>query len=634
MSSAFKLLKYKRFGPFFWTQFWGAFNDNLYKNALVILIAFRASSEEEAGFWSNLAAGFFILPFFLFSPLAGQVSDKFNKDKLIRIIKFAEIIIMALGAGALISGDPVFMITVLFLMGAQSAFFGPIKYAILPQTLHSYELVAGNAMVEMGTFLAILLGTIAGGIAAGFNILSAAVGVILFAIIGYISSRRIPLAEASSPQLKITYNFFKELSDIFKISKSIRSVHLSIMGISWFWFYGAAFLSQLPSFTKYFIHGNETVGTFFLAIFSLSIGLGSIACEKLSRGDIELGLVPFGAFGLSLFAFDLYWMDFPSLSTQITLTDFIMQILTSPTSGVGFSLLRIVLDFAMIGIFGSFYTVPLYALVQKRSESGSRSRLIAWLNIQNSVFMVFSAIMGIILYKIGLNTVQIFGVLAVLNFIVALYIFSIIPEFLFRFYLWILANTIYRVRITGRDLIPSSGAALIVANHVSFIDWFIITAACRRPVRFVMDHNYFFMPIIKWFFILAKIIPIAPAKENPEIKEKSFELISRELNDGQLVCIFPEGLISHDGKLNTFRPGVERILTKDRVPIVPISIFGMWGSFFSRHKGQAMKGLPKPTRRKVLVSVGSQHPPSTSAKLLEEHISKMLRDSEHKMHLV
>ncbi len=621
MSSSFGLLKEKRFGPFFWTQFLGAFNDNLFKNGLVILLAYRATTEGEGGFWINLALGLFILPFFIFSPIAGQIADKYEKAKIIRIVKVAEILIMTLGAVGFWINNNIFLIFILFLMGVHSTFFGPIKYSILPQNLKQNELVAGNAMIELGTFLAILIGTIAGGVLVEYNVHVLSFAIIGVAILGYLTSRSVPKVPIADPNLKFNYNFFSEIGALLKIAREERSVHLSILGISWFWFYGATFLSQLPNFTKYFVGGSGSVGTLLLAIFSLSIGVGSIVCEKLSKEDIELGLVPFGAFGMSVFALDLFFIKYQMPNGQLLTAGSFFKHMT-------FSQARIVVDLALIGVFGSFYIVPLYALIQKRGNPAHRSRLIAWLNIDNSFFIVGSTILSMGLYMLHFNTIQIFAIVAGLNFIVSLYIFLLIPEFLFRFLIWILASTIYRIEIKGKENIPASGPVVIVANHVSFIDWFIITAACRRPTRFVMDHSFFFIPVFKWFFILAKAIPIASAKENAKVKEKSFELISQELKQNQLVCIFPEGSITHNGTLSGFRPGIERILAKDPVPVVPISMYGLWGSFFSRHKGRAMSGLPRPQRRKIIVTVGAPLAPTSSAAVLEQRVQQMLSESE------
>ncbi len=617
--STFKLLTQRRFAPFFGVQFLGALNDNLFKNSLVIMIAFKAASEAESGMLINLAAGLFILPFFLFSAVAGQIADKFEKSQIMRTVKAAEIGIMLIAAVGFYTGHTVLLFVTLFLMGIHSAFFGPAKYSILPQHLKENELMAGNALVEMGTFMAILIGTLAGGLLAGQQNATAISGAILgVAFVGYFTSRFVPLAPATAPGLKLSWNPFSEMVVLTKIIRKKEAVFNSIFGISWFWYFGATMLAQLPNFTKHMLQGNESVVTLLLAIFSISIGIGSVLSEKLSRGEIELGLVPVGAIGMTIFAGDLFFIDYPAGGDHLFN---VMEFLTGPTA----TAVRVLVDLGMVGIFSSLFIVPLYALIQYRADADSRSRVIAANNIFNSVFMVASALITMVLFKIGFNTIEIFLFTAILNLVVSIYIFLLIPEFFMRFVTWILASTIYRLRYgSGRDVIPRQGGALIVCNHVSFIDWFIITAACRRPVRFVMDHNFFKMPVVGWLFRLAKAIPIAPAKEDAALKEKAFERIAFDLNDGNLVCIFPEGKITHDGNMNPFKPGVERILATTPVAVYPMAIGGLWGSFFSRQGGKAMSHVPKPSRRQISIAFGAAMPATSTAAAMEAQVKTLL----------
>jgi 1-acyl-sn-glycerol-3-phosphate acyltransferase len=619
---SFKLLGQRRFGPFFLVQFLGAFNDNLFKNSLVIMLAFKAASEAESGLILNLAAGLFILPFFLFSTIAGQFADKIDKAHLMRLVKLAEIAIMALGAVGFFMSSNVLLFTTLFLMGTHSAVFGPVKYSILPQALQESELMAGNSLVEMGTFLAILLGEIAGGaLAHSHSSGLIAAGITAVAAMGYLASRYVPSAPPTSPQLKISWNPFKELPTLWKITRQKESIFNSVLGISWFWYFGATMLSQLPSYSRHILHGDESVVTLLLAVFSVSIGIGSILCERFSRGEIELGLVPLGALGMTVFGVDLYFISYPTgavaADALLGVRDFVLG------AGAAYSH-RVLMDLGLMGMFSSFFIVPLFALIQNRSDEGSRSRLIAANNVFNSVFMVASAGVTIALIKAGLNTVDILLVTALLNAAVSIYIFTLIPEFFMRFVVWVLASTIYKLRYAGRDVIPRHGPAVIVCNHISFIDWFIITAACRRPVRFVMDHHIFETPVLGWLFRAAKAIPIAPAKEDAALKEQAFERISFELRDDNLVCIFPEGKISRDGELDTFRPGVERILARDPVPVIPIALGGLWGSFFSRKGGRAMHRMPHPSRRAIDVNIGAPMPPTTKADELERIVRALI----------
>ena len=615
----FKLLAQNRFGPFFGVQFLGALNDNLFKNTLVILFAFKAVSEAESGLVTNLAAGLFILPFFLFSGVAGQIADKYDKARIMKIIKAAEIGIMIIGSIGFFTGTNALLFLTLFLMGVHSAFFGPAKYSILPQHLKANELMTGNALVEMGTFLAILIGTLGGGLLAGRqDIRAISCAIVSVAILGYLVALKIPAAPAVVPDLKLSWNPITQTVKLTGIIRKKQALFNSILGISWFWYFGATLLAQLPNFTRHMLQGNEAVVTLFLAVFSLSIGVGSILCAKLSRGEIELGLVPLGALGMTLFCGDLAFIPYPPAGLALMGAGALFH---GPYAHAG---LRVMVDLGMVGMFGSLFIVPLYALIQSRADEESRSRVIAANNIFNALFMVGSALITMVLFKAGLNTVQILLFTAILNLVVSAYIFLLIPEFVMRFIIWILASTIYRLRYAGRDSVPHQGPAVIVCNHVSFIDWFVITAACRRPVHFVMDHAIFKKPLLGWLFRLSKAIPIAPAKEDAALKEKAFELISRELKDDNLVCIFPEGKITYDGALNPFRPGVERILAKDAVPVIPMAIDGLWGSFFSRKGGRAMAGVPKPSRRIIKVTVGDPLPASASAADMEAEVRKLL----------
>ena len=585
----FELLRSRRFGPFFWTQFLGALNDNLFKNALVILFAFDATSALAPDTLVNLSAAIFILPFFLFSATAGQAADKFEKARVIRVVKLFEIGIMLLGGVGLALRSQAILLVVLFLMGTHSAVFGPVKYSILPQHLGEQELVGGNALVQTGTFVAILAGTILGGMLVritgwGSAIVSATV--LAVAIGGWLASFGVPRAEPADPGLRLSVNPLRETLRIIGFARANRTVFLSILGISWFWFYGALFLAQFPGLTREVLGGNEGVVTLLLTIFSIGVALGCLLCERMSEGAIELGLVPLGAFGLTLFGIDLF------LATHATAPHVppvgALEFLRTPGAW------RVAADLALVGAFGGFFIVPLQALVQHRSEPSHRSRIIAANNILNALFMVAAALVAIALRRAGLTIPQLLLVTALLNAAVAVYIFTLIPEFLMRFLIWLLVHTVYRVRKRGLEYVPGEGAAVLVCNHVSFVDALVIAAACRRPIRFVMDHNYFRLPVLNFVFRTGRAIPIAPRKEDPALVEKAFDDVARALEEGDLVCIFPEGRLTGDGEIGPFRPGVERIVARTPVPVVPLALRGLWGSVFSRKDGRAMR---RPFRR-------------------------------------
>lgn len=600
--SQFRLLRQRRFAPFFVTQFLGAFNDNVYKNALVLLVAFKAATLTtlSSDVVVNLAGALFVLPFFLFSATAGQLADKYDKAALIRFVKLLEIAIMALGAVGFVRGSLPLLLAALFLMGLQSTVFGPVKYAILPQTLNEHELVGGNALVETGTSLAILMGTILGGILIAAEQGASTwvpVAVLAIAVAGYVAAHYVPAAPPPSPDLVIDWNPVTETWRNLKFTRGNRTVFLAILGVSWFWLYGLVFLSQFPNFARVQLGGSEHVVTLLLAVFSVGIAIGSLLCERMSGHKVELGLVPFGSIGLTIFALDL---AFASPGAHGGPPTGVGEFLRSPGSW------RVLFDLAMIGLFGGFYIVPLYALIQSRSERSHQSRIIAGNNILNALFMVVGAGVSAMLLARGLTIPQLFLVTALMNAAVAAFIYSLVPEFLMRFLAWLLVHTMYRVDKSGLEHIPEEGPAVVVCNHVSFVDAVVIMGVCRRPIRFVMDHNIFKVPVLNFVFRTGRCIPIAGRKENPALMEKAFEDVRQGLAAGDLIGIFPEGRITDNGELYPFRPGITRILEQSPVPVVPMALRGLWGSFFSRKEGPAMS---RPFRRglfnRIALKVGA-----------------------------
>ena len=575
----FRLLPERRFGPFFLTQLLGAFNDNVYKNSLVILVAYHAAtySTLDPNLLTNAAAGIFILPFLLFSASAGQIADKFEKSAIIRVIKAIEIGIMLIaGAGLLLQSLPL-LFAALFLLGLHSTFFGPVKYAILPQALNPAELIGGNGLVEMGTFVAILAGTLVAGVLVTLDGGTAWVSalILIISVLGFLASLAIPKAPAAAASLAFDWNPLRETWSNLRFAKQNRSVFLSLLGISWFWFYGAMFLSQFPNYSKLVLGGNEHVVTLLLALFSVGVAAGSLLCERLSGHKVEIGLVPFGSIGLSVFAVDLFFATPGSVAhTDVGAWQFLMQ----PGAW------RIALDLFLIGTFGGFYIVPLYALIQTRCPISHRSRVIAANNILNALFMVVAAGLAVMAMKAGMTIPQLLLLTGALNAAVALYIYALVPEFLLRFIDWMLVHSIYRLKTSGVENVPEEGAALLVCNHQSLADALVITAACRRPIRFVMYYAIFNVPVLRFIFRSMKAIPIAGAKEAPEVLEQAYDEIAAALEDGQLVCIFPEGGLTRDGEIGPFRPGMSRILERTPVPVIPISLSGLWKSIFANNK--------------------------------------------------
>lgn len=586
------LLRQRRFLPYFCTQFLGAFNDNVFKNALVTIFTFHLVVNN-VNMLVNLAAGIFILPFFLFSPLAGQIADKYEKSRLIRFIKSAEIVIMLLGAAALASQSAWLLLLVLFLMGTQSAFFGPIKYSILPQHLSRDELLGGNALVEAGTFLAILLGTILGGVLAAQPeyVWPVSIAIIFFALLGRGVSGFIPAAAAAQPTLKVDPLPWSAGKDIFVALRSNRSNFLTVVAISWFWFVGATFLAQFPNFAKEVLSGNAYVATLLMAMFSIGIGLGSYICNKLSAGRVEIGLVPIGALGITLSGLYVGLLDIPTADAVRS----IGQVLTD------WAAVKALLGLLMLAIFGGLFIVPLYAFLQTNTPTEYRSRNIAANNIMNALFMIIAALFAILCFYFGHTIQSLFAVVAIMNAVVAIYIFVRVPEFTMRLLAWLLIHSLYRIGKHDLHHIPREGPALLVCNHVSFVDPIILGAVCSRPARFVMYHKIYHLPLANFIFRTAKAIPIAPAKEDPELLEQAYDAIAEALENGELVCIFPEGGLTPDGDIQPFKPGIDRILKRTPVPVVPMALQGLWGTWFSRKGGRAMKGFPRNWLKRVNV---------------------------------
>lgn len=422
----FYLLTKIRFLPLFCTQFLGALNDSLYRNALIILLAFTAShSVLNQDTLVNLCAAIFVIPYFLFSALAGQFADKFEKSLLIRLIKWAEVFLAALAVLGFYWNNLFLLLTALFLLGTQATFFGPIKYSILPQHLKDTELVTGNGLIEMGTFIAILLGTLLGGILVaipetGLVWISVTMGMLSIAGLG--SSLFIPKADPYTTHLTLNWNPIALTASILKTAYNDQKIFYAILGISWFWLYGSMFITQLPNFTKLVLGGNEHVATLLLISFSVGIGIGSMLCARLSNHKIELGLVPYGALGLSLFAFDFSFAHGDLPTTVIGGIEFLQHVYHW----------RVLFDASWMGIAGGFFLVPLYSFIQKQAVPEERSRMIAANNIINAIFMTSASVIAIFFLNIGFSIPQLFLITALLNAIVTILIFIRIPEFWIR----------------------------------------------------------------------------------------------------------------------------------------------------------------------------------------------------------
>ena len=619
----FGLLRQRRFAPFFWTQFLGAGNDNLFKFAFTVMVTYQLQLSD--AFLQPQLAGLtigalFILPFLLFSATSGQLTDKYDKTRVIRFVKNLEIGIMLLAGWGFWIASPYVLLACVFLMGLHSTLFGPVKFAYLPQHLGERELTGGNGMVEMGTFVAILLGQVAGGLLVGIPgtgrhyVAFACVGV---ALLGRIVAQYVPASPSTDPQLRINWNPVTETWRNLKLAHGNLVVFRSLLGISWMWFFGAAFLAEFPSFAKEVLHGDEQVASLLLVVFSVGIGIGSLLCEVLSRRHVEIGLVPLGAIGMSVFAVDLYFASRGlAPSAGYTLSTFVAQ----PAHW------HVMADLGLLSLFAGLYSVPMYALIQMRSQPSHRARIIAANNILNALFLIGSSVIVGVLIKLGLTVPQVFLVVGLLNAVVAFYIFMLVPEYLLRFIAFLLARLVYRFKVRGDENIPAEGAAILVCNHVAFVDPMLLMAASPRPIRFMMDHEIFKLPVLGWFFKLAKAIPIAPQKVDANIYEQAFARAREVLNGGDLLCIFPEGGLTKTGEMGEFKAGVMKLLESNPVPVVPLALQNLWGSFFSRADGKPMR---RPFRRgffnRVSLVAGNAVAPADVTPLgLRERVSVLL----------
>ena len=626
----FALLRQRRFAPFFWTQFAGAANDNLFKFAFTVMVTYQLQVAWMPPAMAGLVIGaLFILPFLLFSATSGQLTDKLEKHRMIRFVKDLEIGVMLLAGLGFWIESPVILLVCVFLMGLHSTLFGPVKYAYLPQVLRDNELTGGTGMIEMGTFVSILLGNVVGGLLVALPEVghaSVAIACIALALVGRMAAQAVPVVPATDPGLKINWNPVTETLRNLKLAHGNVVVFRSLLGISWMWFFGAVFLSQFPSFAKEVLHGNEHVASLLLVVFSVGVGVGSLLCEVLSRRQVEIGLVPIGAIGMSVFAVDLY---FASRSLP-----------AAPLMDVGafvsqWAHWRVIADLFLLSLFAGLYSVPMYALIQLRSQPTHRARIIAANNILNALFMIASSVIAGVLLGAGFTIPQIFLFTGIANALVATYIFLLMPEYLLRCIAWLVTHVVYRFKVIGSHHIPTNGAALLTCNHVSFVDPILMMAASPRPIHFVMDYRIFRTPLLGWLFRLCKAIPVAPQKEDPAVYEAAFARAAEVLREGDLLAIFPEGAITRDGQLQEFKGGVMKILEQAKadgleVPVVPMALSNLWGSYFSRVEPTG--AMTKPFRRgffnPVTLRVGPPLPAADCTPALLQQRVRHLLDSD------
>lgn len=589
----------RRFLPLFATQFLGAFNDNFFRFAMATLIVFSLGETAGGGGLSapvivTIAAGAFMLPFFLLSGMAGQIADRFDKSRVIRWVKLFEIVCMAVAAAGFLLNDPWILMAALVLMGTQSTFFGPVKYGILPDHLAEDELVAANGVIEAGTYLAILLGTI-GGIQVmhqtGGNATIIAACVLGLAVAGTITGFLVPRTAPGAPDLKIDINIVAQTGRMIAHAAERRDIFLSILGISWFWLVGFLFLSQMQTLTADVIHGNENLSTVFMALFSLGIGLGSLLCVWLLKGEISARTVPIGALGMALFSFDLYLACNALPGSGAGTAGAGVGTVTVAAFFQGFAGWRIAVDLAMISVFGGLFIVPLYAIVQARSEEAHRARAIAANNVLNAAFMVVGAGAAAGLLHIGYQVTDIFLVLALANVLVAIHVCRLLPDELLRAIFASFFRLLFRIEVKGMEHLRDVGdRAVIVVNHVSFLDGALLATFLPAKPIFAIDTNMARNWWVKPFLSVVQAYPLDPTSP------LAIKGLVREVQSGKHCVIFPEGRLTTTGALMKVYEGPGMLADKADAPVVPIRLDGLQHSYFTRLKGRMRRRLfPKVT---------------------------------------
>ena len=611
--SVWTLLATKRFLPLFIVQFFGAFNDNVFRFALLTLIAYQLAEQLgiQAPILNMVAAGIFILPFFLFSATGGLLADKYFKNRMIRYIKLFELVIMLVATVAFINKNFWLLLTCLGLTGLQSALFGPLKYGILPALLKETELLGGNALVGAGTFLAILLGTIVGGLLILGNMGAWQVSTVLVtcSVLGFVASIFIPHVERADSTVKPHMNIFKDTLDVFRIGADNWEIRRVILAISWFWFLGYVVQSQLAPLASDVLRANEQVAVLLLVMFTIGISIGSLLCSRIMHGEISGRYVPFAGILMSLFSLDLYFSTQAVLSQQ-TSGDFtyisVTQFVDTTTS------LRILLDMLLLSIAAGFYIVPLYTLLQKRAIENVRSRTIAANNIMNALFMVVASILVIGVFSQGFKIPDLFWMLAILNVLVALYIMKIIPKQSLRTFGRVLFKLLYRVEVIGLENFPKDTSPhVIVSNHVSFLDGPLLMCYLPEMPVFAINTN-----INKkwWAKIFTQFFEMFPLDSTQPMAVKG---LIKMLRDGRKVVIFPEGRITHTGSLMKMYEGPGKIADMGKADIVPVRIQGAEVTPFGRLKGMLkIRWFPK-----ITIHIC---PPQTI------HIAKEIRGSARK----
>jgi acyl-[acyl-carrier-protein]-phospholipid O-acyltransferase/long-chain-fatty-acid--[acyl-carrier-protein] ligase len=597
-SNQLYLFKDRRFLPIFIVQFCGCFNDSILKNALVILVAFRLANEVifPPYMLVMLANIMLILPFVLFASVAGQVADRYERATIVKIVKLIEIVIVMLSVYGFYTTNLVLLFACIALMGIHSTFFGPIKYSVLPDQLKKHELLGGNGFIEAGTFLSILFGTMLGGFYNFSSILVIVIAIIV-AIVGFVASLFVPKSNNSNRDIKISPNIVKETVSMVKYAASKNKVYLAILGVSWFWFIGAAIMAQIPSLTRDTLGADETVANLFLAVFSVGVGVGSFVCNKLFSNNITTKYVFLSALCISICGVDLFFASqIASVSYAPEQLKTVFQFLTK------LYYWRIILDLFFLSVFGGIYVVPLFAVMQYFTVPAYRSRVIAANNLINSLFMAASAAILSMLFYMGFSIPSVILIVSLLNMVVAIYIYQLVPNSkvipmpLWRAIFRMFFDIMYKVEVKGLENYKKAGRrTVIIANHLSYIDPALIASYIPEDIQFAINTT-----VSKewWVRPFLKIVRTYPIEPNNAMALKS---LIDEVRKDRKIAIFPEGRTSATGSLMKIYEGPGMIADKADATMLPIRVDGTQFTCFSKLR-KLMRGKFT-LRRKIVITI-------------------------------
>jgi acyl-[acyl-carrier-protein]-phospholipid O-acyltransferase / long-chain-fatty-acid--[acyl-carrier-protein] ligase len=597
------LLQNGGFQAFLWTQFLGAFNDNAYRIIVSLRAVHIVAQADQSGKYLSIAAAIFVLPSLFFAGWSGHLADAVSKRKVLIGVKAFEIFAMAVGILTFLSTNVAWMFIVLFLMALHSTVFSPAKYSIVPEMVSDRDLSRANALVEMTTLVAIVLGTAIGPfLFTRWHDQAWKVGAVMLAVAvtGFLASLRITRVPAAGAREPFRWNPFAEVAIGTKHLLADRPMWLAVMGISYFWFLGLLYSSTLLLFGKENLHVDDDHIGLMITCLSLGIGAGSMLSGRLSGDKVEIGLVPLGSTFIGVFSIALGLMGHTYAGSLAML--------------------------ACLGMATGLFFVPLNAYLQQRSEAGEKGRIIATNNIYNTIGMLLAAAVPWLLHdQLHMRPDRIILVFGFVTLLVTLYIVTVVDEFLIRFLLWLLTHTIFKIRIVGQENVPFRGPALLVSNHMSHVDGFLIGACVQRFIRFMVWKPYYQMKALNWFFCKTKAIPVGTG--GPRDMVESIRAARKEIAAGHVVCIFAEGAISRTGNMLPFKRGMEKIVSGTEVPIIPVHLDRLWGSIFSFERGKFFWKWPKRIPYPVTVSFGAPMPSHSSAQEVRQSIQELASDA-------